>query len=329
MNVAPGTSRLIDEILEATVVASFTKIGYAVRSQTDDWVDPPDAEGRTMVITGATSGLGLAMAQRLATLGAHIHLVGRSEQKIVAATSLVSQSARGTVSGHRCDLSMLADTTQLAAQLATSCGPIDVLIHNAGALLSTYTLTSEGVETTLATQVLSPYLLTEHLITSGSFAPAARIIMMTSGGMYTERFDLAGLEMDASHYKGSVAYARAKRAQTVLVGHWQNVYGPTGLAFHLVHPGWAATPGVSNGIPGFSKVMGPLLRSPHQGADTTVWLAGLPDGQPRPGQLWLDRRPRELYRLRKTRLNPVEEVAAEVALPLWCDARIDRAVADS
>lgn len=318
--------RVIDEVLEATVVLSFSKVGYDVRSRLEGWIDPPDCEGRAVAITGATSGLGLAMAERLGALGANVHLVGRNQKKIDDAVARVKHAARGSVQGHRCDLSILSDTAVLAEELASSGCAIDVLIHNAGALLGTFVRTSEGVETTLATHLLSPYHLTERLIASSGFAARARVIIMTSGGMYTERFDLADLEMTPEHYKGTTAYARAKRAQCVLVDHWQHAYGSKGLAFHLVHPGWAATPGVSEGIPGFSKVMGPLLRTAYQGADTAVWLAGLPDGEPGPGKLWLDRRARSLHKLRRTRLSREEQDAARVQLPIWCDARIARAL---
>ena len=327
MTSSSRVAHLIDNVLEATVVASFSKVGYAVRSRVEEWPDPPDVAGRTMVITGATSGLGLAMAQRLAGLGADVHLVGRNQTRIDEAVDVVTRGARGSVQGHRCDLSLLSDTGALADELTSSCGPIDVLVHNAGALTRQYTPTAEGVETTLATHLLSPYYLTEQLIAASGFADRARVITMTSGGMYTERFDLATLEMTANHYRGTVAYARAKRAQSVLVTHWQQTMGARGLAFHLVHPGWSATPGVTDGLPGFSRVMRPLLRTPAQGADTTVWLAGLAPGQPEAGRLWLDRHPRSLHRLRRTRLSPAEEAIAQQQLPAWCAARVARALA--
>ena len=324
MNRRSPAAALVDGALEATVVGSFTRIGFAARNRLEHWTDPPAAAGRTIVVTGATSGLGLAAARRLAALGANVSLVGRSQSRIDAAVADVRREARGSVDGYRCDLSLVGDTLGLAQRLADGIDSLDVLIHNAGALLARYTPTVEGVETTLATHLLNPYLLTERLITSGSLTPAARVIMMTSGGLYTERFDLDHLEMDEHSYRGPVAYARAKRAQTVMMAHWQSTYAGRGLGFHLVHPGWARTPGIDEGLPGFSRVMAPLLRNADQGADTLVWLAGQPDGEPTPGRLWLDRHPRPLHRLRRTRLTPNVEAAAEAALPKWCDERITR-----
>jgi hypothetical protein len=88
-----------------------------------------------------------------------------------------------------------------------------------------------------------------------------------------------------------------------------------------MHPGWADTPGVVSGLPTFHKVMGPLLRTVEEGADTLVWLAGQPDGEPRGGQLWLDRRPRAEYRLPWTAVAPARKVADGLALWSWCAER--------
>ena len=326
MTVPKRWNRIIDEALEKTIVGSFTNVGYCVRSRTQGWSPSTGAAGRTVVVTGATSGIGLATAEQLAREGAHVHLVGRSPDKLASALETVEREARATVSAHRCDLSLLHDTRDLAEELKDLAAPVDVLVHNAGALLSTYTPTAEHVETTLAVHLLSPFYLTQQLIRSASFAPHARVITMTSGGMYTEPFNLATLEVHRADYKGTAAYARAKRAQTILTGYWQRTYGPGGVAFHLVHPGWAHTPGVSGGLPGFATLMGPLLRTPEQGADTALWLAGLPDGEPRPGQLWFDRQPRSLYRVRKTRLSEYEERSAQDQLAAWCEERITRIV---
>lgn len=327
MNVRSSLADVLDAALEATIVGSFTRVGYVVRSRLDAWSDPTALAGRTIVITGATSGLGLAAATRLAALGAQVHLVGRSEAKLAHAQAHVRLHSSYEVVTHCCDLSILRETHRLAETLVALGTPIDVLIQNAGALLTNYTPTREGLETTIATHVLSPYLLSEYLMAHGGFAPHARDITVTSGGMYTERFDLATLEMTSTTYRGSVAYARAKRAQCVLIPYWQRVHGLSGVSFHLVHPGWAATPGLSSGIPRFERMTKPLLRSADEGADTMVWLAGS-SLDPAPGHLWLDRRPRSLYRLKKTRLSATEEVAAGVALARWCDERVTAALSE-
>jgi dehydrogenase/reductase SDR family member 12 len=100
----------------------------------------------------------------------------------------------------------------------------------------------------------------------------ADIVTVSSGGMYTERFDLGRLEMPPHSYRGTTAYARAKRAQVVLSHEWARRWGADGVASYAVHPGWVDTPGLARGLPSFAK-LGPLLRTPAEGADTVVWLA--------------------------------------------------------
>lgn len=325
----PALARFVDEALELSIVGSFTRLGYEARSRLERWSDPAFAKDRHVVVTGATSGLGLAAATRLATLGANVHLVGRSEAKLVSARAHVKLHTSGEVWTHQCDLSLLRDAQRLARELSELDTPLDALVHNAGSLLANYSETREGLETTVATHLLSPYVVTEYLLAHGGFAPNARVITMTSGGMYTQRFDLATLKMAVSNYKGTAAYARAKRAQCVLTTYWQREHASSGVSFHLVHPGWAATPGLTSGIPLFERLLKPLLRSADQGADTLVWLVGAPTGEPLGGQLWLDRHPRTMYRLKKTRLTPVEERVAGEQLAHWCDDQVQSALNES
>ena len=115
--------------------------------------------------------------------------------------------------------------------------------------------------------------------------------MVSSGGMYTERFDLDRLEMDPEHYDGVRAYARAKRAQVVLAREWSRRWSACGVASYAMHPGWVDTPGLASGLPSFTY-LGPLLRRPEEGADTAVWLAAgaaRPSAAARVAQLLVDR----------------------------------------
>ena len=134
-----------------------------------------------------------------------------------------------------------------------------------------------------------------------------RVIAVTSGGMYTQRVDLDDLEGASEPFSGPRAYARAKRTQVALVREWARRLGPAGLAsgvtVNAMHPGWADTPGLAEALPAFHRIMGPLLRSPAEGADTLVWLAAAPEGRQRSGGLFLDRRPRPFDRFPGTRLS--------------------------
>jgi NAD(P)-dependent dehydrogenase (short-subunit alcohol dehydrogenase family) len=129
------------------------------------------------------------------------------------------------------------------------------------------------------------------------------VIAVTSGGMYTQALDLDDLESRQGPYSGARAYARAKRAQVALMREWARRMRGEGIAFVAMHPGWADTPGLRETLPGFHRVMRPLLRTPAEGADTIAWLAADPDPVSLTGRLYLDRRARPFDRLPATRLS--------------------------
>jgi dehydrogenase/reductase SDR family member 12 len=118
--------------------------------------------------------------------------------------------------------------------------------------------------------------------------------------------------MPASGYNGVTAYARAKRAQVALSREWARRLAGTGVTFLAMHPGWADTPGLAAMLPGFHRVMKPILRSPQQGADTAVWLATTDAGRLGRGKFWHDRRPQSEYLLPWTR-----EASPEIVKQLW------------
>ena len=167
-----------------------------------------------------------------------------------------------------------------AERLLANDEPVHVLVHNAGVLPRERRETEEGVELTFATNVLGPHLLTrllrERLIAS---APA-RVLFVSSGGMYTRRLDVDDLQSRRGTYDGRVAYARTKRAEVVLAERWAAELAGTGVVVHAMHPGWADTPGIKTSLPGFQRIMRPLLRTPEQGADTIVWLAAAEEPAP-------------------------------------------------
>jgi NAD(P)-dependent dehydrogenase (short-subunit alcohol dehydrogenase family) len=137
--------------------------------------------------------------------------------------------------------------------------------------------------------------------------------------MYAQKFDLDRLETDPDGFSGTTAYARAKRAQLVINHEWARRVDPAEVVFQAMHPGWADTPGVRESLPGFHRLTGPVLRSPHQGVDTLVWLAGSPDAARGSGRFWLDRRPRSEYKLPWTRSS--DPSADQARLWEWCAAR--------
>ncbi len=177
---------------------------------------------------------------------------------------------------------------------------IDLLINNAVVLPPERITTAEGLELSHATNLVAPFLLTNTLIPRLVNSAPSRIINVISGGMYTQGLDLDDLNNRNGEYSGSVAYAKAKRGLMVLTKQWAEQLAGTGVAVNATHPGWVNTPGVKESLPGFYKVMGPLLRSTEQGADTILWLAANEAGGARSGKLWHDREQRSEYKLKKT-----------------------------
>jgi dehydrogenase/reductase SDR family member 12 len=176
---------------------------------------------------------------------------------------------------------------------------LDVLIHNAGLLPDARSETAEGHELTLATHVLGPLLLTEQLATVLASAPDPRVILVSSGGMYTQQLPSDDPEYRHGTYRGATAYARSKRIQVAPTPILAQRWGAGGITVASMHPGWADTPGVATSLPGFRRLTAPLLRSPEQGADTIIWLSATAPTPPT-GLFWHDRRPRPEHYLPTT-----------------------------
>ena len=148
---------------------------------------------------------------------------------------------------------------------------------------------------------------------------------VSSGGMYSQPFDLERLEMTPEDYRGTTAYARAKRAQVVLSHEWARRWGGDGVASYASHPGWVDTPGLASGLPTFAK-LGPLLRTPAEGADTVVWLAAggarSPDAaHPTTEGFFHDRHRRSEYHLPWTARGAGPEDGSR--LWEWCESRAE------
>ena len=167
-------SERLDAVLDKTVVLSYTNIGYNLRRR--GFEEHPRMDGQTVVITGATSGLGLAAAKSMAELGADLILVGRNPEKLARVSSLFDDG----VTTARADLSIMTEVRALADQL-TEQDRIDVLVNNAGVLVNERTETSEGIELSFATNLLGHYILTEALIPKLIESTSSRIINISSG----------------------------------------------------------------------------------------------------------------------------------------------------
>ncbi|MGI9001567.1 MAG: SDR family NAD(P)-dependent oxidoreductase [Pseudonocardia sp.] len=302
-------ARVLDTVLDRTIVPGYSRLGYVLRSRswTGERADPaPDAlRGRVALVTGASAGLGTATVAGLARLGASVHLVVRDTERGERARAAVATAVPGAdLHVSRCDVSSLADVRRAAAELVTS-GP-DLLVHNAGVLPPQRLVTAEGHELAFATHVLGPFLLTALL--ADALASQGRVLFVSSGGMYAQKLALDDVESTREPYNGTAAYARTKRMQVVLAGLWADRLRVDEVSVHAVHPGWADTPGLTGSLPWFGSVLGPLLRTPEQGADTTVWLAAAPAAVIGTGRFWHDRRTRPEHYVPWTREGPDDRV---------------------
>jgi dehydrogenase/reductase SDR family member 12 len=308
-----GIPELADTLLEASVVGSFSRLGYAVRSALlPEFRSPvPSMTGRTVLITGATSGIGLAAAVRLARLGAQVTFLARSRERAERARDQITAAAASTGANQDqiqyglADLTDLDSVRRFGTEFAARIGKLDVLIHNAGAIHDRLSITKDGVELTAASQLIAPFLLTQLLLDPLRAAAPARVITVSSGGMYAQRLDVDGLAApDPARYRGAARYALVKRGQVELNAQWATRIDRSLVAFHAMHPGWVRTPGLARSLPAFSRLASPLLRTPDQGADTIIWLAAADQRQLGTGQFWHDRRPRPAYRRPGPRPDP-------------------------
>lgn len=301
----------IDRALDTAIAPGFSRIGYNLRKRSWDPMDET-LDGRTVLVTGATSGLGQAASLKLARLGADLVLIGRSADKAERTRDeIAAESGNPAVRFELADLSLMAEIRSLAARLLSREREIHVLVNNAGTLFNQRSVTDEGIECTLATNLLGHFLLTNLLLPRLVESAPARIINVASGGMYGQRISIENLQNDRGEYKGAAAYARTKRGQVILTETWAERLKDQGVTVNSMHPGWADTPGVVHSLPTFYKITKPFLRTPAEGADTIVWLAASDEVAGRTGLFWHDRQPRPIHKTGRTREDP------EDRLRLW------------
>ena len=298
---------VVDDLLEISVIGSFSRIGPAVRRRLFGWGPPPAGvlAGRTVAVTGPTSGLGLETATTLATLGARVVLIGRDRSRLDRlAAELAAIHGEDRFPVVVADLGSLTAVRAAADRIVATEERLDVLVDNAGAMFPERMDTADGIEASLAVLTVGPFVLTASLLPLLRATGQARVIGVTSGGMYAQRLDLDDLQSRRTPYSGPRAYARAKRAQVTLFREWSRRLAGSGITFSAMHPGWTDTPGIAASLPKFRGLMRPLLRSPSEGVDTIVWLATRPDPASTDGHLHLDRRSRPFDRLPPTRQTP-------------------------
>jgi dehydrogenase/reductase SDR family protein 12 len=290
---------LIDTILDRSVVLGYGSTGFEVRRRLSGWsADPPRMDGRTVVVTGAASGIGLAAAAGFARLGASVWALARNDERAGQAARLIRSRAAAAaaealdVRPVACDLISLAALHAFTGWFSRQEQRLDVLVNNAGVMPGQRTRTVDGVELTFATHVLAPWVLIEGLTPLLRAAAPSRVINVTSGGQYDQKIPGGDIESDRARYGPKRIYARTKREELVLTEQWAQRLAGTGVHVHAMHPGWGRhcrSAQLDAGVPALTR---PIIRTPEQGADTIVWLGGAPEAVETTGLFWHDRRPR-------------------------------------
>ncbi|MBL6720555.1 MAG: SDR family NAD(P)-dependent oxidoreductase [Planctomycetes bacterium] len=281
------------DLEDLLVWRSFDRRGYERHARRATGADVPvSLAGRRVLVTGATQGIGHALAQGLARRGADLELWCRDPARAERLRDELLAAGAAAVGLCIADLGDLDAVRREASR--TGDAPLDAVLHNAGLLPLERARTPQGFEVTYGVHLLGPLVLTEALLPRLR-ARAARVVWMTSGGAYTQRLH-PGVLRDGvetrDRYDGVRSYAQTKRGQIVVADALHRLLAP-GVSAFSVHPGWVDTRAVRESLPGFHRRMGPHLRTPEQGADGALWLstAALGEQALARGGMWFDRRP--------------------------------------
>jgi NAD(P)-dependent dehydrogenase (short-subunit alcohol dehydrogenase family) len=252
-------------------------------------------QGKTVVMTGATSGVGAAAALKLAALGARIVFVARDATRAKATLAELEAAAPGLDHrAHIADLSLVAEARRIGETIAASEPRIDVLINNAGAVFSRRRVTAEGLEMTFALNHMAYFALTQALRGRLVASAPARIVSTASAAHAGARLAFDDLQC-ARGYNGQRAYRRSKLANILFTRELARRLAETGVVANCLHPGFVATRFGDDAGGWLGWAFGLAKRfaaiSPEQGADTLVHLASAPEAAEVSGEYFVKRRP--------------------------------------
>lgn len=248
------------------------------------------------MVTGATSGIGLATAHNLAQKGATVIVAGRSSEKSKAIVNSVKQkTGNASVDYLLADLSVQAEIKQLASEFVNRYSRLDVLVNNAGAIFLKRKLSADGIEMTLATNYLSYFMITNLLLDVIKNSAPARIVNVSSDMQKKAPFNFDDLEM-RNKYSSFGAYGQSKLAIIIFSYELARRLEGTGVTVNAVHPGWAASNiGKNNGWLG--NLLVPALKlfapSPEKAARTSIHVASSPDVEGVTGKYFARNKPVE------------------------------------
>ena len=267
--------------------------------------------GQTVLVTGATSGIGRATALGLAALGARVAITGRDRGRTETAAREISEAGGGRVDAFIADLSSQTQVRRLVSEVLQGLSRIHILINNVGGYWSTRHLTADGLERTFALNHLAPFLVTNLLLDRLKQSAPARVITVASNAHTGGRIDFTDLQGERS-YSGRRAYNQSKLANILFTYELARRLRGNAVTANAVHPGVVRTSFGAEDPVWMQRVLVPLLRpvikSPAQGARTSIHLASAPELGQVSGSYFADRRP--------TKSSP-GSYNLEVATRLW------------
>lgn len=245
--------------------------------------------GRVCLVTGATMGIGRATALGLARMGARVGIVGRSRERGEAVQEEIARDAGASAAElFLADLASQTEVRRLATEVRSRFGRLDVLVSNAGVYTRRRTVTVDGIETQLAVNHLAPFLLTGLLLDLLRESAPARVVVVSSEAHHGARVRWDDLQGERG-YNGLRAYANTKLMNILFVRELARRAAGTGVTANAVHPGVVATELLFGGWAPL-RLLRPFIRTPEQGAGTSVWLASSAELEGVTGRYFRDRR---------------------------------------
>jgi NAD(P)-dependent dehydrogenase (short-subunit alcohol dehydrogenase family) len=249
--------------------------------------------GKIVLITGGTSGIGKAAATALAGMGATVVITGRNEERGKRALQEIrEESGNDGVELILADLTVQDEVRRLAEELRERHNQLEVLVNNAGLVLSERTETPDGIETQLAINHLAPFLLTNLLLDLLKESAPSRIVTVSSDAHRWAKIDLDDLQ-SRKRYRGMQVYGKTKLANIMFTYELAERLEGTGVTANCMHPGGVNTNfGNNQGGPMnlLFRLFKPFMRSPEQGADTLIYLASSPEVEGMTGKYLADRK---------------------------------------
>jgi NAD(P)-dependent dehydrogenase (short-subunit alcohol dehydrogenase family) len=250
--------------------------------------------GKTVLITGATSGIGRATALGFARMGAHLAITGRDRVRTEDAAREIRAAGGGQADMLVAELSSQSEVRRLAEEVLQSLSRIDVLINNVGGYWDTRHVTVDGLERTFALNHLAPFLLTNLLLDKLKQSAPARVVMVSSNAHAAGRIDFGDLQGERS-YSGARAYSQSKLANILFSYELARRLPATSVTANALHPGLVNTSFGAEDPAGVQKLLVPLLRpfmkSPARGAATSIHLASAADLERVTGRYFANSKP--------------------------------------